>query len=127
MGKFDKKPVFPWGAKSAPREAQTTPQEPETTPREQLQNPPNTLKPAASAAPKDNPELQEIAQWLSTVKFRQKAVGGLDPADVWKKIEELNGMYEKALAAERMRCNLLLRQFRRAARSAPPEASDGKK
>ena len=109
MGKYDRKTVRARGANSAPREPQ-----------------PAAHKPGPSAAPQDNPEVQEIAQWLSAVKFRQKAVGGLDPADVWKKIEELNGLYEKALAAERIRCNLLIRQLRLNAQSAPAEESDGK-
>lgn len=120
MGKYDKKPTLPRGASPAPRKVQTMPQEPETTLREQPQTPPST------PTIQDNPELQEIARWLSKVKFRKKVAGGLDPADVWKKIEEMNGMYEKALAAERMRCNLLLRQAQNAARSAPSEAFDGK-
>ena len=109
MGKYDRKSVRARGANSAPREPQ-----------------PAAHKPGPSAAPQDNPEVQEIAQWLSRVKFRPKAVGGLDPADVWKKIEELNGLYEKALAAERVRCNLLIRQVRLSVRSAHPEELDGK-
>lgn len=60
-----------------------------------------------------NSEFQKIAPWLMSVKFRRKAVGGLDEADVWKKIEELNAMYEKALVAERVRCNLLISQVRK--------------
>ena len=108
MGKYDKKSVGSRGSNPTPRESQPAPH-----------------KPAPSAAPQDNPELQEIAKWLSKVKFRKKAVGGLDPVDVWKKIEELNGLYEKALAAERVRCNLLIRQLRLDAQSAPEEAFDG--
>ena len=108
MGKYDKKPGSPRGARTAPRDPQ------------------QTSNPARASAPvADNPELQDIARWLSTVKFRKKAVGGLDPADVWKKIEELNGLYEKALSAERVRCNLLIRQVRLSAMSAPQEEPDG--
>lgn len=82
-------------------------------------------KPSGEAAPQNgvhekndaslqgNPEFQKIAPWLMSVKFRRKAVGGLDEADVWKKIDELNAMYEKALVAERVRCNLLIAQVRR--------------
>ena len=32
--------------------------------------------------------------------------------DVWKKIEELNAMYEKAIIVERVRYDLLLQQAR---------------
>ena len=100
MGKYDKKPGSPRGARTAPRDPQ------------------NHSNPAPVT---DNPELQDIARWLSTVKFRKKAVGGLDPADVWKKIEELNGLYEKALSAERVRCNLLIRQVRLSAQNSSQE------
>lgn len=78
-----------------------------------------------------NPEYRKIAPWLSGVKFKKKAIGGLDPADVWKKLEELNELYEKALMAERVRCDLLIGQCgRRAAAPAvytdgPPEDRDG--
>lgn len=58
-----------------------------------------------------NPEFQKIADWLSEVKFSHKLFGGLDPVDVWKKIEELNTLYENALVAERVRYNLYLKQI----------------
>lgn len=60
-----------------------------------------------------NPEFQNIALWLNSVKFKKKAVGGLDPDDVWKKIEELNSLYENALVAERVRCNMMIALARR--------------
>ena len=59
----------------------------------------------------DNPELDQVARWLSSVKFKKKTMGGLDPVDVWKKLEELNVLYENALVAERVRYNLMLRQL----------------
>ena len=110
MGKYDKKSVSSRGANPAPRKPQPAPQ---------------ASKPSPPANIQDNPELQEIAQWLSKVKFRQKAVGGLDPADVWKKIEELNSLYEKALSAERVRCNLLIRQLRLNAQIEASEEYNG--
>ena len=58
------------------------------------------------------------------MKFKKKVVGGLDPQDVWKKIEELNAMYEEAILAERVRCNLVIRQMRHAA-DISPEETDG--
>ena len=108
MGKYDKKTVRARGAHSAPQERQ-----------------PESHNFAPSAAPQDNPELTEIAKGLSKVKFRQKTVGGLDPADVWKKIEELNSLYEKALAAERIRYDLLLQQKQHADQIVPSEEFDG--
>lgn len=103
MGKYDRKSsASRGGAKPAPREPQS---------RADLQS---------------NPEYTKIAAYLSGVKFRKRLFGGLDPADVWKKIEELNALYEDALVAERARCNLLIRQVRLGGgpREAGPEESD---
>lgn len=86
MGKYDKKPNAPRGGGNAPL--------------------------GSKADLESNPEFTKIARWLSSVKFRKKAVGGLDPVDVWKKIEELNTMYENAILAERVRCNMVIRQMR---------------
>lgn len=44
---------------------------------------------------------QEIVTWLEQVKFKKILFGGVDEADVWKKIGELTELYEKALIAER--------------------------
>ena len=46
-------------------------------------------------------EQREIYEWLSNLKFRKKIFGGVDEADVWSKIGELNALYEKLLIAER--------------------------
>jgi len=48
-------------------------------------------------------EQREIYEWLSNLKFRKKTFGGVDEADVWSKIGELNALYEKLLLAERAR------------------------
>lgn len=50
-------------------------------------------------------EQKAIYDWLSNVRFKRKLFGGLDEADVWKKIEKLNSLYEKALLADRVRRN----------------------
>lgn len=91
MGKYDKKP--------APRESSRGNRE--TEPHRES---------AAQAALNANSEYQAVAQWLTSVKFRKKSIGGYDPEDVWKKLDELNTLYENALLAERARYNLLLRQ-----------------
>ncbi len=57
---------------------------------------------------RDNPGLARIAQWLSRVKFRKNFFGGVVEADVWKKLDELNRLYEDALIAERARYDTLL-------------------
>ena len=43
--------------------------------------------------------IQEIKEWLDSVSFKKTKFGGVDEADVWKKIDELNSLYEKALIA----------------------------
>ena len=51
---------------------------------------------------------QQIESWLRSVKFRRRMVGGVDEAQVWARIRELNDLYQKALAAERARYDALL-------------------
>lgn len=48
-------------------------------------------------------DLVEIKEWLKTVKFKKKLFGGVSEVDVWKKINELNAMYERALLKEHAR------------------------
>ena len=64
----------------------------------QLTNVPNDSLSASKSK-----EQLEILAWLKTVQFKKVRFGGVDEADVWKKIEELNSLYEKALLAERAR------------------------
>lgn len=56
---------------------------------------------------------QAIGPWLSKLRFRRQLIGGVSEADVWKKIAELNDMYEAALCAERARYEALLEQARK--------------
>lgn len=51
---------------------------------------------------------QQIESWLKQVKFRRRLFGGVDEAQVWTKIRELNELYQKALIAERARYDALL-------------------
>lgn len=44
-----------------------------------------------------SPMHKEIARWMKSVEFKSKVFGGVDEADVWKKIDELNLLYEKLL------------------------------
>lgn len=55
-----------------------------------------------------NQEHKEIIKWFQTVKFRRTLFGGVDENDVWKKLQELNRLYESAIRAERERYNILL-------------------
>lgn len=64
------------------------------------------LRDSALREENGNPVLPEIARWIAGVRFKKRFFGGADPADVFKKLEELNALYEKALVAERVRRDL---------------------
>lgn len=58
-------------------------------------------------------EYIKIAKWLKRLRFRKKIFGGVKERDVWKKIGELNTMYEAALTAERIRYDTLIEHYRK--------------
>lgn len=72
--------------------------------KEQQQNEP------ASGANPDSVEqiVQGITGQLKSMRFKKRTFGGVDEADVWKKLLKLNDMYSQALHAERARYNALL-------------------
>lgn len=70
-------------------------------------------KPKTSQTEPLNPEQEKIAKWLKSVKFKKKPLGGVDEADVWKKIGELNTLYEAALAAEHARCDAMVDYYKK--------------
>lgn len=51
---------------------------------------------------------QQILDYVTGMKFKPKLIGGVDPDDVLKKMEELNRLYEMALLQERARYDALL-------------------
>lgn len=55
-------------------------------------------------------EQESLQSFLKSVHFKRKLLGGVSEVDVWKKISELNSLYETALAAERTRYNALLEE-----------------
>lgn len=55
-----------------------------------------------------NQEHRKMLGWLRGVRFRRVLFGGVDEADVWRKIGELNALYEAALRAERAMYDALL-------------------
>lgn len=55
-----------------------------------------------------NHEQERIREWLKQVRFKKNIMGGVNEADVWKKISELNALYEAALSAERARYDAML-------------------
>lgn len=57
----------------------------------------------------DNRELDAVTEWLKKVKFKKTLFGGVDERDVWKKIDELNTLYNNAIIAERARYDALLK------------------
>ncbi|WP_455618496.1 hypothetical protein [Eisenbergiella sp.] len=56
-------------------------------------------------------ERLRIKKWLKEVRFKKTILGGVNEADVWKKIAELNELYEAELAAERIRYDVLLKEY----------------
>ena len=66
-----------------------------------------------------NREQEKIINWLEKVKFSKQLLGGVNEQDVWKKINELNEMYEAALRAERIRYDALLEEQKKRYESNP--------
>ena len=69
-------------------------------------------------------ERAEIIAWLKKVHFRRRIFGGVDERSVWRKISELDALYLKALEAERVRCNVLIEEAKRAAQRGSQESPD---
>ena len=44
--------------------------------------------------------MEEIAGWLKELKFRKKIIGGVDEANVWHKLDELQAQYQSAFDAQ---------------------------
>lgn len=58
-------------------------------------------------------EQKKIAEWLEKLSFRKQFIGGVSEEEVWKKIQELNSMYQDALNAERIRYDTLIKHYRK--------------
>lgn len=58
----------------------------------------------------ENPYQRRIADWLGKMKLRRVTFGGVSERQVWKRIGELNEMYQQMLAIERARYEMLLHQ-----------------
>ena len=59
---------------------------------------------------------EKMLRWLRDVRFRKTMFGGVDERDLWKKLGELNDLYEEALSAERARYDALLDESRKESR-----------
>ena len=55
-----------------------------------------------------NHEHEKLKEWFRTVRFRNVLFGGVDEVHLWKKLEELNQIYEISLSAERARYDALI-------------------
>lgn len=69
-----------------------------------------------------NAEQEHIRKWLRQVRFRPVLFGGVEESDVWKKISELNALYETALVAERARYDALLAERGLSRGASAPDA-----
>lgn len=54
--------------------------------------------------------MDEIADYLKKLRFRKKVIGGVDEADVWKKLEALQKEYSAAFDAQAERSQALLQE-----------------
>lgn len=75
-------------------------------------------KPKSAPAQAKEPKLESVAAWLKTVKFKKRLLGGVNEADVWKKIGELNALYEAALAEEHARCDAMVDYYKQTCMAA---------
>lgn len=82
------------------------------------QEKPNRRRRAENAPPTaavpplpENPYQQKIASYLGKMKLRRVTFGGVSEKQVWKRIGELNEMYQEMLALERARYEVLLHQY----------------
>lgn len=69
----------------------------------------------------ENITTKKIAVWLEKLKFRKQFIGGVSEQDVWKKIAELNELYQAALEAERVRYDTMIAHYRSTGREMAEE------
>lgn len=53
-------------------------------------------------------DMNEVAEFIKTMKFKKKTFGGVDEADVWRKIDLLQQEYETAYIAQEERYKALI-------------------
>ena len=47
--------------------------------------------------------MEDVAEYISKMRFKKKLFGGVDEADVWRQIEELHREYEAVFLAQEIR------------------------
>ena len=76
-----------------------------------------TGKEKSAPAARVSAERRDINAYLQKLKFK-KSIYGVDEQDIWKKLTELNKLYEAELRAERLRYDTLLAETQREAETA---------
>ena len=66
-----------------------------------------------------NHEHEKLLKWFQTVEFRKVLIGGVDEAHLFKKLEELNQIYDSVISAERARYDALLEAHTKASSYLP--------
>ncbi|HHU08276.1 MAG TPA: hypothetical protein GXZ59_08050 [Clostridiaceae bacterium] len=61
----------------------------------------------------ENENIREISKWLENLRFRKQFFGGVSEEDVWKKIRELNDMYQASLRDERTRYDTMIEHYKK--------------
>ncbi len=54
--------------------------------------------------------MEEIAAYLKSLRFRKKKFGGVDEADMWRQLEKLHGEYQSAFDAQWERSRALIEE-----------------
>ena len=73
-----------------------------------------------------NHEQEKLRQWFQEVKFRKVLFGGVDEIQLWKKLEELNQIYETSLSVHQRSCNAVIRKYKKLAESRNTGQDAGK-
>ena len=55
-------------------------------------------------------DMEEIAAYMNTMRFRKKFIGGVDETDVWRQLEKLQKEYQSAFEAQREQGRALIRE-----------------
>lgn len=63
--------------------------------------------------PHADPAMEELTHLFEQMKFRKKWLGGVDERDVWKKLEQLQQVYEQAYQRQAAYYQALLEQQER--------------
>lgn len=54
--------------------------------------------------------LEEVADFIKSLRFRKTLLGGVSEENVWKKLEELNNEYKSVFDAQEVRYQALLQE-----------------